>query len=71
MDWDLIIELYRRNAGALSATPGVYLVPKLKRECVPYQLLQNASGSRSTSKLLSVHVICSIIKAFFTIIDRF
>ena len=39
--------------------------------CVPYQLLQNASGSRSTSQL-SVHVIiCSIIKAFFTIIDRF
>ena len=29
-----IIELYRRNAGALSATPGVYLVPKLKREHV-------------------------------------
>ena len=70
MDWNLIIELYRRNAGALSATPGVYLVPKLKRECVPYQLLQNASGSRSTSKL-SVHVISSIVKAFFTIIDRF
>ena len=70
MDWNLIIELYRRNAGALSATPGVYLVPKLKRECVPYQLLQNVSGSRSTSKL-SVHVICIIIKAFFTIIDRF
>ena len=38
--------------------------------CVPYQLLQNVSGSRSTSKL-SIHVICSIIKAFFTIIDRF
>ena len=70
MDWKLIIELYRRNAGALCAIPGVYLVPKMKRECVPYQLLQNASGSRSTSKL-SVHVICSIIKAFFTIINMF
>ena len=35
--------------------------------CVPYQFLQNVSGSCSTSKL-SIHVI---IKVFFTIIDRF
>jgi len=30
----LIVELYKRNAGAFTATPGLCLVPKLKYEHV-------------------------------------
>ena len=30
IDWKLVVELYLRNAGAHTATPGLSLVPKLK-----------------------------------------
>ena len=32
IDWKLVVELYLRNAGAHTATPGLSLVPKLKYE---------------------------------------
>ena len=30
IDWDLIVQLYKRNAGSMTTTPGLTLVPKVK-----------------------------------------
>lgn len=32
IDWDLIVKLYETSAGAITSTPGLSLVPKLKLE---------------------------------------
>ena len=34
IDWNLIVELYKRNTGAITTTPGLSLVPKIKYEHV-------------------------------------
>ena len=34
IDWNLIVDLYRRNAGAITSTPGLCLVHKIKHEHV-------------------------------------
>jgi len=34
IDWQLVVELYRRNAGAQTTTPGLCLVPKLTYEYI-------------------------------------
>ena len=43
IDWKFIIELYCKNAGADTATPGLSLVPKLKYD---YVYLTNFSKMR-------------------------
>ena len=32
MDWKFVVELYKRNAGMLTDTPGLSIVPKIKYE---------------------------------------
>ena len=32
IDWDLIVQLYKRNAGVTTETPGLCEVPKIKYE---------------------------------------
>ena len=34
IDWELIVQLYKRNAGSMTMTPGLSLVPKIKYEHV-------------------------------------
>lgn len=34
IDWDLVVQLYKRNAGSITSTPGLMLVPKIKYEHV-------------------------------------
>ena len=34
IDWGLIVKLYETNTGAVTSTPGLSLVPKLKLEHV-------------------------------------
>ena len=34
IDWSFVVELYKRNLGASTSTPGLSLVPKLKYEHV-------------------------------------
>ena len=34
IDWGLIVKLYETNTGAVTSTPGLSLVPKLKLERV-------------------------------------
>ena len=32
MDWKLVVELYKHNAGVCTDTPGLSIVPKIKYE---------------------------------------
>ena len=34
IDWDLVVQLYKRNAGSITSTPGLMLIPKIKYEHV-------------------------------------
>ena len=34
IDWDLVVQLYKRNAGSITSIPGLMLIPKIKYEHV-------------------------------------
>ena len=57
IDWGLIVKLYETNTGAVTSTPGLSLVPKLKLEHVR---LTNFSKMRVDLVVLACFDILSI-----------
>ena len=52
MDWKLVVELYKHNAGMCTDTTGLSLVPKTKYEHIHLtsQFFQDEGGLGRTSK---------------------
>ena len=57
IDWNLIVELYKRNAGATTSTPGLSLVPKLKYEHI-YLTSYLKMRVDLAVQVCTVHVLC-------------
>ena len=59
IDWDLVVQLYKRNAGSITSTPGMMVVPKIKYEHV---YLTNFSKMRvDLAAQVSTCIFCSCV----------